>query len=155
MGLLDDVIGSAVPGGNLSKPLIIALFALLASGALYKRSTPEAPAADKPVTPPKDADEGVLGGLGGLLRQFQKTGHDDVIDTWIGPGQNRPMSPGQLGSALGPNVVKSLAQKTGLSEQDLLAQLSQILPDVVDKLTPSGRLPTPREVAKGREGVGA
>jgi len=154
MGLLDDVIGSAVPGGNLSKPLIIALFALLASGALYKRRAPEESATDKPVTSAKDPDEGLLGGLGGLLRQFQKTGHDDVIDTWIGPGQNRSMSPGQLGSALGPNVLKSLAQKTGLSEQDLLAQLSQVLPGVVDKLTPNGRLPTPNEAARRREGVG-
>jgi uncharacterized protein YidB (DUF937 family) len=147
MGLLDDVVGSAVPGGNLSKPLIIALFSLLASGALYKGSAPWA--SGKPAALPKgeEADEGLLSGLGGLLRQFQKTGHADVIDSWIGPGLNLSVSPGQLGSALGPDVVKSLAQKSGLSEQDLMAQLADILPGVVDKLTPAGRLPTQREAA--------
>ena len=147
MGRLDEVVGSAIPGGNLSKPLIIALFTLLASGALYKGSAPAAPA--KPAAPPKgeETDEGLLGGLGGLLRQFQKTGHDNVIDTWVGPGRNQPVSPAQLGSALGPDLVKSLAHKAGLSEEDLTTQLSEILPGVVDKLTPAGRLPTQREAA--------
>jgi uncharacterized protein YidB (DUF937 family) len=147
MGFLDDVVGSAVPGGSLAKPLMIALAALLASGALYKSSSLGAPAADKPAAPPKDPDDGLLGGLGGLLRQFQKSGKDDVIDTWIGPGQNRPVSPGQLREALGPDLVKSLAQKTGLSEQELMAHLAPLLPGVVDKLTPKGRLPTQSEAA--------
>jgi uncharacterized protein YidB (DUF937 family) len=148
MGLLDETIGSAVPSGNLSKPLIIALFALLASGALYKKSTPAASTSKTPVAPAADPEEGLLGGLGGLLRQFQKSGRDDVIDSWIGPGNNRPISPGDLGAALGPNVVQSLAHKTGLSETELTAQLSRILPEVVDKLTPKGRLPTESEATR-------
>jgi uncharacterized protein YidB (DUF937 family) len=146
MGMLEDVIGSAVPKGNLAKPLAIAAVALLASGALTRGSAP-ASSTTAPTNPPDGPDTGVLGGLGGLLGQFQKNGLGDVIGSWIGPGQNQPIAPNQLGSALGPAVLTSLAQRTGQSEQDLLSHLSQVLPDVVDKLTPDGRLPTAQEVA--------
>jgi uncharacterized protein YidB (DUF937 family) len=146
MGMLEDVIGSAVPKGNLAKPLAIAAVALLASGALTRGSAP-ASSTTAPNNPPDGPDTGMLGGLGGLLGQFQKNGLGDVIGSWIGPGQNQPIAPNQLGSALGPAVLTSLAQRTGLSEQDLLSHLSQVLPDVVDKLTPDGRLPTAQEVA--------
>jgi uncharacterized protein YidB (DUF937 family) len=146
MGMLEDVIGSAVPNGNLAKPLAIAAVALLASGALTRGSAP-ASSTTAPTNPPDGPDTGMLGGLGGLLGQFQKNGLGDVIGSWIGPGQNQPIAPNQLGSALGPAVLTSLAQRTGLSEQDLLSHLSQVLPDVVDKLTPDGRLPTAQEVA--------
>jgi uncharacterized protein YidB (DUF937 family) len=146
MGMLEDVIGSAVPKGNLAKPLAIAAVALLASGALTRGSAP-ASSTTAPTNPPDGPDTGMLGGLGGLLGQFQKNGLGDVIGSWIGPGQNQPIAPNQLGSALGPAVLTSLAQRTGLSEQDLLSHLSQVLPDVVDKLTPDGRLPTAQEVA--------
>jgi uncharacterized protein YidB (DUF937 family) len=64
-----------------------------------------------------------------------------VMKSWISPGQNQPVSPNQLSSALGPQIIQILAQKTGLSEQEITSHLSQILPNVVDKLTPNGRLP--------------
>ncbi|MGB7829081.1 MAG: YidB family protein [Pseudolabrys sp.] len=63
------------------------------------------------------------------------------MKSWIGPGQNQPVSPNQLSSALGPQIIQILAQKTGLSEQEITSHLSQILPNVVDQLTPNGRLP--------------
>jgi uncharacterized protein YidB (DUF937 family) len=88
----------------------------------------------------------LLGGLGGLLDRFQQSGHGDVIKSWIGTGQNQPVQPRQLGTALGPDIIKVLAQKSGLSEDELTKQLSQILPGVVDKLTPSGRIPAPSEI---------
>src|SRR5262249_27237643 len=103
-----------------------------------------------PAAPSGDEDGGLLGGLGGLLRRFQQNGQGDVIKSWIGPGENKPIAPGQLGSALGPDILKSLAQRTGMSEQDLMAQVSQVLPGVVDKLTPQGRLPTQAEAASYR-----
>jgi uncharacterized protein YidB (DUF937 family) len=143
MGLLDNILGSSVPGGNLAKPLTIALLALLASGALHKQN----PDPNPPSTPPSGGG-GLLDGLGGLLKRFQQSGHGDVINSWIGSGQNQPISPNQLGSALGPQVIKILAQKTGLPEEQIKAQLSQILPGVVDKLTPQGRLPTQAEAAQ-------
>jgi uncharacterized protein YidB (DUF937 family) len=144
MSMLEDVIGSALPKGNLAKPLAIAAIALLASGALRKGSAPASPTT-APSNPPDDPNAGVLGGLGGLVGRFQQNGLGDVIGSWIGPGQNQSIAPSQLGSALGPDVLTSLAQRTGLSEQDLLSHLSQILPGVVDKLTPDGRLPTPQQ----------
>src|SRR5262245_13953060 len=148
MGMLDDVIGSAVPKGSLAKPLILALGALLASGALFKGSGPADSGRRAPAAPPDDADGGLLGGLGGLLNRFQQNGLGDQIDSWIGPGQNKPVAPPQVGSALGPDILKSLAQRSGLSEPELLAQLAQILPGVVDKLTPEGRMPTRQEAAR-------
>jgi uncharacterized protein YidB (DUF937 family) len=71
-----------------------------------------------------------------------------VVKSWVGSGQNQPVSPGQLGSALGPNVLKTVSQMTGISEDDLTKQLSQVLPGLVDKLTPNGRMPTASEVSK-------
>ena len=140
MGTLDDVLGSAVPKGSLAKPLIIALGALLASGALFKNANSGAPSSSSPAPSPSSPD--LQGGLGGLLSQFQQNGLGDVMKSWIGPGQNQPVSPNQLSSALGPQIIQILAQKTGMSEQEITSHLSQILPNVVDKLTPNGRLPT-------------
>jgi uncharacterized protein YidB (DUF937 family) len=145
MGWLDEVLGSSVPQGNLAKPLLIGLTALIASGALTRKSTSAAPAGG-PATPP--ADGGLLAGLGGLLNRFQQNGQGDVMKSWIGSGQNQSISPSQLGSALGPEIVNALSEKTGLSQQQITAQLSQILPGVVDKLTPNGRLPTQAEIAQ-------
>jgi len=151
MGMLDDILGSAVPQGGLAKPLSLALLALLASGALHKGSAAPAGAAKGASAASPDAGAGdVLGGLGGLLDRFQQNGLGDVINSWIGPGQNKAVTPGQLSSTLGPDVIKSLSQQSGLSQQDLMAQLSQILPGVVDKLTPNGRLPTAAEAARFR-----
>jgi uncharacterized protein YidB (DUF937 family) len=69
-----------------------------------------------------------------------------VSKSWVGDGQNQPVQPNQLGTVLGPNILKTLAQRSGLSEDELTKQLSQILPGVVDKLTPSGRIPTLAEL---------
>jgi uncharacterized protein YidB (DUF937 family) len=151
MGSLDDVLGSAVPQGSLAKPLMIALGALLASGALFKNANPGTPPAGSsmPLSPQQGGND-VLGGLGGLLNQFQQSGLGDVMKSWIGPGQNQPISPNQLGSALGPQIIKILAQKTGMSEQEITTHLSQILPNVVDTLTPNGRLPTQAELMNTR-----
>jgi uncharacterized protein YidB (DUF937 family) len=148
MGLLENVLGSAVPGGNYSKPLMIAIMALLASGALTKRSSTQAPSQAPSASHADEGHGGLLGGLGGLLDRFRDSGHGDLMNSWIGSGENRPIAPHQMGTALGPDIIKTLAQKSGLPEQELLAQLSKILPGVVDKLTPNGRLPTAAEVAQ-------
>ena len=152
MGSLDDVIRSAVPGGNIGKPLMIALLGLLASGALFRSSGTQAPAAEpqpapaNPANPANEGAGGLLAGLGGLLERFQQGGQGNAINSWIGSGQNQPVQPGQLGTVLGPNIIKALAQSSGLSEAELTRQLSQVLPGVVDKLTPNGRMPTLAEL---------
>lgn len=150
MGILDDVLGSAVPKGSLAKPLMIALATLLASGALTRGSSPSSAPADPSGPSASGADSGaggLLSGLGGLLSKLQQAGQGNVANSWVGPGQNQPIAPAQLGGALGPEIISTLAAKTGLSEQELTSQLSQLLPGIVDKLTPNGRLPTIAELS--------
>jgi uncharacterized protein YidB (DUF937 family) len=147
MASLDDMIRNAIPGGNIAKPLMIALLGLLASGALFKGGGTQSSAAAPQQPAAGDGLGGLLGGLGGLLERFQQGGQGSVINSWIGSGQNQPVQPGQLGTILGPNIIKALAQSSGLSEKELTEQLSQILPGVVDKLTPNGRIPTLAELS--------
>ena len=147
MAEFEDTIRKAVPGGNIAKPLMLALLALLASGALSGKREAASPGTGAQPTSDQGAG-GLLGGLGGLLEKLQKGGLGNAINSWIGTGQNQPVSPGQLGSALGPDIIKMLAQRSGLSEEEITRQLSQILPGVVDKLTPHGRLPSMAELSQ-------
>jgi uncharacterized protein YidB (DUF937 family) len=147
MAGLDDIIRNALPGGNITKPLMIALLGLLASGALFKTGSTQSTAAAPQQPAAGEGAGGLLGGLGGLLERFQQSGHGTVINSWIGSGQNQPVQPGQLSSILGPNITKALAQSSGMSEEELTKQLSQFLPGIVDKLTPNGRLPTLAELS--------
>jgi uncharacterized protein YidB (DUF937 family) len=149
MASSQDVIQKAVPGG-IGKPLMLALLALLASGALFGGGSKEGSATKGAQPTPDEGAGGLLGGLGGLLDKFQKGGLGDVAKSWIGSGQNQPVSPGQLGPALGPDIIKTLAQRSGLSEEELTRQLSQALPGLVDKLTPHGRIPTLAELSELR-----
>src|SRR3954465_11693964 len=89
----------------------------------------------------------ISGGLGDLLKQLQQSGHGDTANSWVSPGPNKQISPGDLASALGADQINTLTSQTGLSRDDLLAGLSQHLPDVVNQLTPHGRLPNPDEVS--------
>jgi len=148
MAGLEDTLRSSVPGGNIGKPLMLALLALLASGALFRGGGSGQPATTGAQPIPDQSAGGLLGGLGGLLGKLQKGGLGDATSSWIGSGQNQPVAPGQLGSALGPDIIETLAQRSGLSEDEITKQLSQILPGVVDKLTPNGRLPTLAELSQ-------
>jgi uncharacterized protein YidB (DUF937 family) len=141
------MIRSSAPGGSIGKPLMIALGALLASGVLFRGGAQQsANAAPQPGS--GEGAGGLLAGLGGLLNKLQQGGLGNATDSWVGSGQNQPVPPKQLGSALGPDVIKSLAQRSGLSEEELTQQLSQALPGLVDKLTPDGRLPTAAELSR-------
>jgi uncharacterized protein YidB (DUF937 family) len=88
------------------------------------------------------------GGLNDLLKQFQEGGHGEVANSWIGSGPNKEISPKDLAGALGTDQINALMAHSGMSQEDLLNGLSQHLPDVVDQLTPDGRLPTEREAAR-------
>lgn len=148
MAGLEDIIRSAVPEGNIAKPLLLALVGLLASGALFGGGGAQAPAGQGSRPTADDGGGGLLGGLGGLLDKLQKGGLGNEANSWVGSGQNQPVSPGQLGSALGPDIIKTLAQRSGMSEEELTRQLSQALPGFVDRLTPKGRLPTLAELSE-------
>jgi uncharacterized protein YidB (DUF937 family) len=161
MGLLDDILGSAVPGGNLAKPVMIAAAALLGAraigggglgnllggGASTSPTPPGAPAPASGQPAPRQAQGGLLGGLSGLLQSFQQSGHGDIINSWIGPGQNQPITSDQLHQALGPQAVDNLSRLTGVAAPDLISELSRMLPGIIDRLTPQGRLPNQAEMA--------
>ena len=160
MGLLDSVFGSdsssAVPGGNVTKPLMIALLALLASRYMSggsKEAPKDSSSSTGPdVSSPSSAslpDPGTItGGLGGLLKQFQQAGFGDTINSWINTGPNKPVAPAQVSDVLGPEIIDMLSQRTGLPRDQVASILSQVLPQIVDQLTPDGRLPSQREVAR-------
>ena len=154
MAGLNDAIHNAFPGG-IGKPLMLAVGALLASGVLTKglgsgQTASAGQTASTGSQPPTDTNDagGLLGGLGGLLNKLQQGGLGDQTKSWVGTGQNQPVSPGQLGQALGPNIIKTLSQMTGVSEDELTKQLSQGIPVIVNTLTPNGKLPTVAELSK-------
>ncbi len=119
-------INAGMPGGGgLSDMLKGGLGGLLAGGA---------------------AGSILSGGLGDLLGQLQKGGAGDAANSWVGKGQNKPIAPGDLANALGADQINAIASQSGLSPDDLLKGLSQYLPDVIDHLTPDGRLPNANEI---------
>lgn len=94
------------------------------------------------------------GGLGALLEKFQQGGLGDVAGSWVSSGQNLPVSPNQVQDVLGADLLGQLAGQLGMNPQDASAQLSQWLPEVVDKLTPGGQLP-PADELGGFGDIGA
>lgn len=88
------------------------------------------------------------GGLNDLLKQFQEKGHTETANSWVSPGPNKQISPSDLASALGADQISTLTSQTGLSRDELLAGLAKQLPDVINQLTPDGRLPTEREASR-------
>jgi uncharacterized protein YidB (DUF937 family) len=113
-------------GGGLSDLLKGGLGGLLAGGA---------------------AGSVLSGGLGDLLNQLQQGGHGETANSWVGKGENKAIAPGDLANALGADQIQSLSAQSGLSRDELLSGLSQYLPQVVDHLTPDGRLPTEDEIS--------
>ncbi|KRE02957.1 hypothetical protein ASE61_15760 [Bosea sp. Root670] len=102
-------------------------------------------------------DGGLLGGLGGLLGaggvggmlngglgeladRFKQAGQSEKVDSWVQHGPNQQVAPNDLEQALGPQVIDAIATRTGLSRDELLDRLSQVLPEAVDRFTPNGRL---------------
>lgn len=172
MGLLDSIIGSMV-GGNAGQqqgagtnPLASILMSLLAAKAGGSAgglgnilgNLGGGPGGTGGSGPNGSGQGGGLGGLlggaggagglGALVEQFTRAGHGDTINSWIGSGQNQSIAPQDLGAALGPETVGQLSQQTGMGSNDLLSQLSHLLPGVVDQLTPHGRMPTEQEHAQ-------
>ncbi len=89
----------------------------------------------------------ISGGLGDLLKQFQQNGHGDTANSWVSNGPNKQIAPGDLANALGADKIDSLASQSGMSADELLQGLSKYLPDVINKLTPDGRLPSDSELS--------
>src|SRR5262245_227914 len=88
------------------------------------------------------------GGLNDLLKQFQQGGQNDVVQSWIGTGPNKSISPDVLSKVLSPDQIRTLSAHTGMSSDQLISMLSKQLPELVNQLTPNGRIPTEHEASR-------
>ncbi|HZZ61566.1 MAG TPA: YidB family protein [Roseiarcus sp.] len=152
MGMFDDALKDAVPGGNLATPIAVAAGALIlgklfGGGSSPPPSTPSAAPPVQPV-PANPPGSGVVGGLGDLIGRLTAGGAGQHVNSWVGPGENQQIQPGQLGSALGGNILNELSARTGMSQQELLNQLAVVLPQLINRLTPNGRVPTAAELER-------
>ncbi|HET6608104.1 MAG TPA: YidB family protein [Rhodopila sp.] len=85
--------------------------------------------------------QGGGGGLANLVQKLDQGGLGPAVQSWVGTGQNQPVSPQDLHSALGQDQVQQMAGQTGMGTQELLAVLAQHLPAIIDKMTPNGQVP--------------
>ena len=81
-----------------------------------------------------------IGGLAGLVQAFQKNGLGEIVNSWVSTGKNLQVTPNQIEQGLGSDLLSQLAGKAGLSSGATSSQLAGILPDLVDKLTPNGKV---------------
>ena len=93
------------------------------------------------------------GGLGGLLQQFKAGGLGNLADSWVGTGANLPISAEQIQSVLGSGQIQEMAAKIGLSPDILSGHLANLLPQVVDKVTPDGSVPDQGTLQQGLGGL--
>jgi uncharacterized protein YidB (DUF937 family) len=87
------------------------------------------------------ANNGELGGLNGLVAKFNQAGLGDVVGSWIGKGENQPISADHLSDVLGNDTLGKAADQLGMDPSQLSGQLSAMLPGLIDKLTPHGAAP--------------
>lgn len=96
------------------------------------------------------------GGIGGLLGRLTQGGLGDQVASWVGTGQNLPVGADQLGAALGSDSIGNLASQLGVSEEHVTGGLAQLLPQVIDHLTPQGQLPESQDaLGQGLAALGA
>ena len=115
MGLFDDIIGNMLGGAGGEQANLGGIMEVL-SGL--------------------DA-----GGVNGLLQSFQQKGLGDIVASWVGTGQNQPISAAQIREGLGSDLLASLAEKSGLPAEELSSQIAGYLPDFIDTITPDGTVP--------------
>jgi uncharacterized protein YidB (DUF937 family) len=125
MGILDNITGNLggqpnTAGSGSQNVLVSALMSLLANQS--------------------------QGGLAGLIQKFSGSGLTDIVNSWVSTGQNKPISPQQVQQGLGQDTISQLAAKTGMAHDDVKNQLAQVLPQIVDKLTPNGQVPAHNDI---------
>lgn len=87
-----------------------------------------------------------LGGLGALLQRFQQNGYGNQVQSWVGTGENQPIPPEALSQVFDGDQLSQIASQAGVSEDEARTGLSELLPQVVDQLTPQGQLPEPDQL---------
>jgi uncharacterized protein YidB (DUF937 family) len=119
MGLLDSVLSTALGqlGGQQGANPLIQM-----AGSLLSNNSP-------------------VGGLPGLVQQFEQAGMGHVVQSWISNGANLPVSADQLTQVLGSGPMQQMAQSLGMNPQQLGGALAQVLPHIVNHMTPGGQVP--------------
>ncbi len=139
MGLLDSVLGSVINAQGQGGRNEGGLGALGGLGGLV------AMAAQNPqlvqAVMGMLANDGPHGGLGGLIAKFQQAGLGEVMASWLGNGANQSVTGDQLTRALGPDLFSQLGARMGVGSGEAASQLSQVLPGLIDQLTPHGQAP--------------
>lgn len=115
MGLFDDIVGSMLGGAEGGEANLAGIVEVLSG-----------------------IDQG---GLGGLVQSFQQKGLGDIVSSWVGTGENLPISPEQVREGLGSDLLTSLSEKTGASPEELSSQIAGYLPDFINQVTPDGTIP--------------
>ena len=118
MGLMDQLgqaVGGMMGGQTAQNPLLQAVTSLIGQNSS-------------------------VGGLAGLVQAFQKNGLGDIVNSWVSTGKNLPVTPDQIKQGLGGDYLSQLASKAGVSPDAASSQLSNLLPDLIDKLTPNGKI---------------
>jgi uncharacterized protein YidB (DUF937 family) len=88
------------------------------------------------------------GGLGTLIKEFQQRGHGPAAQTWVSTGPNRAIAPNELADALGNDTLDELSKQTGMRREEVIAELCKHLPQLINQLTPNGRVPTIEEASR-------
>lgn len=123
MGLFDSVVGKVLGGGGTQNNLLNGITSLLGNEQ--------------------------AGGLAGLVDRFKTNGLGDIVNSWVSTGKNLPITPEQIQKGLGSDTIKNLASQADIAPDQIASQLSQLLPQVVDKLTPDGTIPQGDLLSKG------
>jgi uncharacterized protein YidB (DUF937 family) len=96
-----------------------------------------------------------VGGIAGLQNMFQQGGLGSIVSSWIGTGQNLPVSASQLQNVLHGGALQQAAQQAGMDPSQLTGMMSSLLPHLVDKLSPNGQVPDASALQKILQGLGA
>ncbi len=140
MGLLDSVLGAALGGGQQGGGgLASILGAVLGGGQQQAGGGLNSALISAAIG--MLGNDGAQGGLGGLVSKFQQAGLGDAMGSWVGNGENQAITGDQLSSVLGNGALADIASKLGMSNGDAASQLSQILPGLINHLTPNGQAP--------------
>ena len=94
------------------------------------------------------------GALANLTNAFQSAGLGNILQSWIGTGQNLPISADQVGKVLGSGTIADLAKKAGIGESETTSALAGLLPQVIDKVSPGGNVPAQSDLGGALAALG-
>ncbi|MCJ7798667.1 MAG: YidB family protein [Polaromonas sp.] len=134
MGILDSVLGTVLNNGQpVASGTEGGLAGLVSMAARHPQLVQ--------IVTGLLANHSDVGGLGGLISKFEQAGLGDAMQSWIGGGPNQPVSGAQVSSALGSGTVADIAARLGVAPDMAAGQLAQVLPGLINQLTPNGQAP--------------